>query len=81
MDVNNDAISVHQWNNCLVGNSFECFNNDGASDDKAAKCCISNYYPHNGRRRLLVVKATASNNKCMYLANNYIRMYTCTYIN
>ena len=72
VDVNIEAVSAlsnaHQLNNCLVDNpTFECFINDGASNDRAVKCCISNHYHHNGRRRLVAVTTTATNNQSMYI--------------
>ena len=84
MDVNVEAVSAlsndHQLVDDLVDNStFECFINDGASDDRACKCCISNHYHHNGRRRLVVVEATATNGKCTYTGFQLICMYLATY--
>ena len=69
VDISIEAVSAlsnaYQMSNCLVDNSIlECFVNDEASDDRAAKCCISNYYRCNCRRRFVIVEDSETNNQC-----------------
>ena len=79
VDISIEAVSAlsnaHQASNCLVDNSIlECFINDGASDDRAAKCCIRNHYNHEGRKRFVAVKDTENNNQCEYVLY-FLRMH------
>ena len=76
VDINIKAVSAlnttYQLKSSAVS-STQCFINDGASDDKAAKCFISSHYYHNGRRRSAILKAAATN-QCNHvlIANTYM---------